>query len=262
VARLAIVAQGAKAAQLPRLAVSSSGTLPPTVLVLGAVTRDRGQNARFSATLAVFNRPPPPVPPGGSAPAPSAKELSIRLPPGYALAGQQSAANVLYWNRRPDFGLTVGGRAAVLAGTPPPRIAPTRLLADALKLAMDRTVPIADMELLGLRYVSADVVRSGRPTSYAVTIAVSGSNQINAVELTFPREVQVLRSVGPPRTDVSPSGHVLRLIASDRFQEAVPYRFTFVLSRPLPSGAAITLRASAHYFESMLPFTERFYLPW
>jgi hypothetical protein len=258
-ARLAIVARGAKAAQLPKLAVSSSGTLPPTVLVLGAVTRDRGQNGRFSATLAIFNRPPPPAPPGGSAPAPSPKEISIRLPSGYAFAGQQSAANVLYWNRRPDFALTVGGRASVLAGTPPPRIAPTRLLADALKLAMDQTVPIADMELIGLEYISAEVAR-GRSARYVVVIAVSSLNQVNAVQLTFPDGVRVVRAAGPPRSTVLPSASRLQLIVPDRFQEAVPYRFTFQLSRALSSREFFLLRASTHYFENVLPFTERFYV--
>ena len=44
------------------------------------------------------------------------------------------------------------------------------------------------------------------------------------------------------------------------FQEGVPYTFNVSFSRPLKRGEHLTLRASTHYFESTLPFTERFFL--
>jgi hypothetical protein len=261
VARLVIVAQGPKTPRPPRLAVVGAGKLPPTVLVLGAVGSPTGSRGRFLATVAIVDGAPPADPGSGTRPPGSSAGITLRLPAGYRVGGQQVATNVLYRNAVPRYPFGPAAPAAILAGTPPPKIAPSRLLGDAQKLAIDRNVPVADMELLGLTYVSADIVQDRGPRSYAVTIGVSRSNQINGVELTFPEGVEVLRGDGPPRTDVSSSGNVLRLIASDRFQEAVPYRFTFELRRPLASGAAFTLRASTHYFESMLPFTERISLP-
>ena len=263
VARLVIVAQGTKTAPVPPLAVTGAGKLPETVLVLGAVRREPGKAGRFSAALAIFNRPWPATPTATSPPpqAVSPTGISLRLPSGYSVGSQQLAANVLYENNLPGYPLGPAAPASVLAGAPPPKIAPSRLLADALKLAVDRNVAVADMELLGLQYVSASVGRSGGPTSYAVTIGVSRSSQVNAVQLTFPKGVVVARGAGPPRATVSPFENNLQLIAPDRFQEAVPYRFTFELSRPLSPGSFFTLRASTHYFENVLPFTERFYAP-
>jgi hypothetical protein len=69
-----------------------------------------------------------------------------------------------------------------------------------------------------------------------------------------------VRAAGPQRTTALPSGSSLQLLVPDRFQEAVPYRFTLELSRALSGSDFFLLRASTHYFENVLPFTERFYL--
>jgi hypothetical protein len=260
VARLVIEAEAARTTRPPRLAVQA-GKLPGSVLVLGAVSPQAGAPGRFLATVAIFDRSPAVDAASGSRPSGSSGGITIRLPSGYRVSSRQVAANVLYQNAVPRYPLGPAEPASVLAGTPPPRIAASRLLADAQKLALERNVAIADMELLGLEYVSADIVRTGGPSSYAVTIGVSGSGQVNAVQLTFPSGVRVLRGAGPPRTEASPFGTFLRLTASDRFQEAVPYRFTLALSRPLAPGSSVTLRASTHYFENVLPFTERLLLP-
>src|SRR5438034_10722680 len=68
VARLAIVAQRAKATRPPRLTVKSAGKLPRTTLVLAAVAPAVGAQGRFSAILAILRPPSPPPAPGGPEP--------------------------------------------------------------------------------------------------------------------------------------------------------------------------------------------------
>jgi hypothetical protein len=117
--------------------------------------------------------------------------------------------------------------------------------------------------LLGLPYVAATLARvGGKTTSFAVTIAIASLSQVNAVQLTFPAGVTVVSASAPPLASVAPSGRTLQLLASQGFfKEATAYRFTFVLDRAPPRASSITLQASTHYFENVLPFTERLYAP-
>jgi hypothetical protein len=119
------------------------------------------------------------------------------------------------------------------------------------------------MELLGFPYVAAALARvGGNPTSFTVTIAIASLSQVNAVQLTFPAGVTVVSASAPPLAGVAPSGRTLQLLASQGFfKEATAYRFTFVLDRAPPRAGSITLQASTHYFENVLPFTERLYAP-
>ena len=57
-------------------------------------------------------------------------------------------------------------------------------------------------------------------------------------------------------------GSAVQLVASGGFfDQGVPYQFDIVLSAAPKRGEFVTLRASTHYFENSLPFTERFALP-
>src|SRR5262249_34327440 len=139
VARLVIVAQRAKATRPPRLTVKGAGKLPPATPLLAAVAPPGGAPGRLPANLPILRPPPPPPPaPGTREPPAAAKEISVRVPAGYSLTGQGLVANVLYQNDLPRFPLGVAGLAFVAAGTPPPRISPSRMLADARKLALDQ----------------------------------------------------------------------------------------------------------------------------
>lgn len=264
VARLTIVAQRGQAAPLPKLGVTSSGRLPATVLVIGGVARDSVKPGRFVGTIGIFNRPLPPGKPGQPntvTPPSSPGSISVRLPSGYALVGQQAAANVLYQNARPRFSLDLPGSVSLLSGSPL-EIAPLRLLADARKLALDQVAPVADMKPLGLQYITAQLSHvGGRATSFAVTIAIANLSQVNAIQLTFPAGLTVVSAAGPPLTGVAPQGQTLQLLASQGFfAEVTAYPFTFVLDQALLPSSFFTLQASTHYFENVLPFTERFYV--
>lgn len=95
-----------------------------------------------------------------------------------------------------------------------------------------------------------------------VTIGLSHLSQVNAVELRFPGGVTVARAAGPEGTSTVLARGALQLVASTAFfQEGLPYAFTVELSRALRHGEAVEVRASTHYFESALPFSERFVLP-
>ena len=258
VARLTIVAKAGKTAPVPKLQVSGSSPLPSGMLAIGGVQRDPAKAGRFSGTIALFNRPSS----TGSAPTAPGR-FRVQLPAGYTLTAQSVEANVLYQNGRPLGPIVVPQSVSVLRGTPPPKIMPRRLLIDARKLALDESAPVADMELLGFDYVAAGIVRvGGSQTSFAVTVGIANLSHINALQLTFPTGVTVVSATGPDFTSVSPAGRTLQLIASKGlFSEATLYRFTFVLDHAPPRGGSITLQASTHYFENILPFTERFYVP-
>jgi hypothetical protein len=255
---LTIVAKASQEARSPRLRVTSRGSRPAETLVVGGVARDPVKRGRFSGTIALFNRPSSAQP---DATAPT--RVDIQVPSGYEVTGQDVVANVLYQNDRPVAPVVIPASVSVLTGTPPPKIVPRRLLIDARRLALDETAPVADIELLGFDYVAADIVRiGGSRTSFAVTVAIANLSHVNALQLTFPTGVTVVSAAGPPFTGVAPAGKTLQLIASKGlFNEATPYRFTFVLDRAPPRAGSVTLQASTHYFENVLPFTERFYVP-
>jgi hypothetical protein len=258
IARLTIVAKAGKKAQVPRLRVTSRGALPAETLVVGGVARDPVKPGRFSGTIALFNRPSSTQP---DATGPT--QVDVQLPSGYVLTGQDVLANVLYQNNRPVVPVVIPSSVFVLTGAPPPKIMPRRLLSDARKLALDETAPVADIELLGFDYVAASIASiGGSRTSFAVTIAIANLSHVNALQLTFPAGITVVSAAGPPLTGVAPAGKTLQLIASKGlFNEATPYRFTFVLDHAPPRAGSVTLQASTHYFENVLPFTERLYVP-
>ncbi len=259
VAQLSITAKAGASSKTPALRVADNGKLPATAFVVGGVTRDAAGRGRFVATVAVFNRPPPDGTP--STPAPGS--VGVRLPAGYTLTRQAVATGVLYQNARPASSFPVPPGVSTLAGTPPPKIAVRRLLVDARKLALDQNVPVADMELLGFPYVSAELAHvAGNKTSFVVTVAVANLGQVNAVRLTFPAGTTFTSATAPPLADASPMGTALQLTATQGFfTEAAPYRFTFTIGQALPGAAVVTLQASTHYFENVLPFTERLWIP-
>jgi hypothetical protein len=71
----------------------------------------------------------------------------------------------------------------------------------------------------------------------------------------------VTRVTASPGTDGLLVNGAAQLIASQGFfQEGVSYSFTLELSRAPRKGEFASVRASTHYFESSLPFTQRFAL--
>jgi hypothetical protein len=243
-------------ARAPRLTLASRSGIPADAFVVATV--GRASAARFIATVAIVRPSAVNSPARASGPA---KFLTLRLPPGFSLAGPpQVARDVLYINRTPSFGLAASGVGSVLVGKSPPKLPIAQLVKDAQLLAFDRSVPLADMALLGLPYVAAQFPRTST-TTQRVTIALSRLSQVNAVELRFPSGMTVSKVAGPPGTDGILLGKAVQLIGSSGFfQEGVAYSFTLELSRAPKKGDFVTLRASTHYFESSLPFTERFAL--
>jgi hypothetical protein len=182
----------------------------------------------------------------------------VQLPAGFTLVSPPAfAKDVLYQNSSP-FALVQGGAASLLAGDMP-KLPLDRIVADAQLLALDRSVPLADMGLLRLQYVVATF--GSRAKTMRVTIGISELTQVDAVELRFPTNTQVAKVSGPPGTDGLPIANGIQLIASHgSFQAGLPYAFTLRLSRVPARGESVIVRASTHYFESALPFTERFVL--
>jgi hypothetical protein len=223
--------------------------------VVATVGRD-GSPARFSATVAIIRPSAESSPARASGPG----RITLRLPPGFSLAGAPKVAReVLYTNPAPSFGLYEGGIGQLLAGTSPSKLPVSRVVEDAQLLALDRSVPLADMGLLGLPFVAAQFSRAS--TTLRVSLVLSRLRQVNAVELRFPSGMTVAKVTGPKGTDGMPLGGAVRLIASAGFfQEGLAYSFTLQLRRAPRKGDIVTLRASTHYFESSLPFTERFVL--
>jgi hypothetical protein len=185
--------------------------------------------------------------------------LRLAVSPGFNLAGPVvTARNVLYQNAFPRFGLVPGGTGSVLASPVPPSLPVTQIVKDAQLLALERSVPLADMQLLALEYVAVQFGAVGTATQQ-VTVGLSQLSQVNAVELRFPAGTKVPHVSGPPGTQSLPVGAGVQLVASAGFfQEGLPYTFSLTLDRPLRKGELVTVRASTHYFESSLPFTERF----
>ena len=147
----------------------------------------------------------------------------------------------------------------MLAGGNPSNLTADRIVADAQLLTLDRSVPLPDMGLLGLPFVAARFTVTGR-TVHA-TAVVSLLNPVSALESGFPSGTAVTRIIGPGQTEGEPKGSAARLYAkTGSFQEGIAYSFSVELSRAPRRGDVVTLRASSHYFESTLPFTERFAL--
>jgi hypothetical protein len=212
---------------------------------------------RFQATVAVFNPVSAEAPQGPA----SAAVATVRMPRGFALAGPpQVAKDVLYMNPIPSFRFLAGGVGSILAGANPPKLPPTQIVRDAQQLAFERSVPLVDAGLLGLEYVAAQFSKTGS-TTLKITIGLYLRSQVNAIELRFPAGTTVSKVSGLTGVDALLLGTATQLVASKGFyQDGVLYSFTVHLSRPPKKGDVITLRASTHYFESSLPFTERFVL--
>jgi hypothetical protein len=255
VARLAIKSiRTGGAGRAPRLTVATTRSLPPGTFVVATVGR-AAPPGRFLATVAIV------YPGAPSSTAQPTRFVSLRLPPGFSLLGvPKIVRDVLYSNQLPPFGLATARTGSLLAGEAPPKLPIARIVTDAQLLTLDRSVPVADMELLGLQYVAAQVSRTST-TMLAVAIGMSRLSQVNAVELRFPSGITVARVSGPAGVDSLLLGSAVQLVASTGFfQEGVAYGFTLELSRAPRKGDFVTLRASTHYFESTLPFTESFAL--
>jgi hypothetical protein len=252
VARFTITGTGAVA---PRLTLASRNALPAKAFAVATVRREA--SGRFVATVAIVH------PGEGTAavPTPQPRKLVVlRLPSGFTLAGPPLIArNVLYANPTPSFVLESGGTAQLLGGDAP-KLPLSRIVVDAQLLAFDRSVPLVEMGLFGLEYVAAQIP-SASGTTLPVTIGLAGLTQVNAVELRFPKDMKVTKVTTPARTSSIPLGSAVQLVASSGFfQAGVPFAFTLELSRAPKKGEFVVIRASTHYFESSLPFTERFAL--
>lgn len=254
VARLVVQAASAAVSGGPRLALAGSA-VPAGTLVLGSATRTGP--ARFASTIAVIRSGSEE---SGAPQTGPARPLTVRFSAGFRLvAPAQIAKDVLYANPTPPFGLLRGGDASVLAGESPSKMTIDRIIRDGQLLALDRSVPLVDMGLLGLPFVAAQFTTTGR--NVKATLVVSGLNPVSGIELRFPAGTTVTRVAGPAEMEGEPKGSAARLFASRAsFQEGVAYTFSIDLSRAPRKGDVVILRASPHYFESSLPFTERFAL--
>jgi hypothetical protein len=254
-----------------RLTIQSSGrTNGPPRLSLDARQLSKGAFAaatvnrlpggsRYGATVAIFAPRPENSPAQGPTPAP-AKDIVLELSPGFTAVGAaQVVHSALYTNRLPSFALLAGGTASVLGGSPP-MLPAAQIVRDAELLALDRSVPLADMGLLGLEFVTVQLAKVGS-IGLRVTVGTSRLHQVSAIELRFPSGVTVSQVTGGAGTGTIRVGNPVQLVATEGvFRAGVPYGFTFRLSRPLKKGDYVAVRASTHYFESSLPFTERFYI--
>jgi len=252
VARLTLAA-GTAAAQVPRLTLATRSGLSADVVVAASSTRKPGSKIAVT-TVAIID----PIAAGAARATQRATSVTVRLPAGFSLVqAARVAKDVLYQNTLPGFPLVTGGNASILAGAHPPKLAPAQIVKDAQLFALERSVPLADVGLLGLQFVA---VQLGRPsTTLNVSFGLNGLPQVNAVELHFPQAIRVTNVAGPPGTDGLPVTGGVQLIASSGFyQSGVPYSFKLELSSPPKRGDFISVRASVHYFESSLPFTERF----
>lgn len=254
VSRFTIEPSSGIAVTPPRLAVANGRAIGKRVLVVAALSRSSG--SRFVVTIGAIRDA---ATESGQALVP--RTLTVRVPsPFRVVSAPQTASDVLYQNPAPRFPFVAGGTGTVLAGAIPGKLPAARLVQDAQLLAFDRAVPMADTGLIGLPYVTAHVPTAR--TKVSVVVGLTRLNQVNALELQFPTNAHVVQVTGPEGTSNSiVSASTVQLVASTAFfQEGVPYPFTVTLSRPLRGGEHVTLRASTHYFESVLPFTERFVL--
>lgn len=254
VARFTLKAGAQSGGRTPRLAAVGPTRLPPKTFAVATVTRMAGPRV-FRATVAIVRAPPESSPSAE----PSAP-LTLRVPTGFSLVGPtRLATNVLYANAMPPFGLVTGGTGSILAGDKP-KLPLAQIVKDAQLLALDRSVPLADMGLLELPFVAVEIARPGA-TTLRVTISVAALNPVNAVELRFPSGMTIAKVTGPTGTDGLLLGNAVQLIASSGFfQQGVAYGFTLEAARAPARGEFVTVRASTHYFEGSLPFTERFAL--
>jgi hypothetical protein len=252
VTRLVLQPTVASSRKAPRLALTGR-TAPAGVLVASSVAPTRPAG-RFLATIAAFR----PSDLTQSARPAKAGTIGIRIPAGFSVASRQVATNVLHQNATPRFALVSGGTASLLAGDDPKLPAAT-VVRDAQLLALDRSVPLGDLGLLRLDAVAVTFGPLG--TSLKVSIGLSGLGQVNAVELKFRPGTRVVRATGPEATDGLPMGTGVQLVASRGFfQDGQTYAFTLELNEAPKKGDVVLVRASTHYFESSLPFTERFVL--
>lgn len=254
IARLVIKPVSTGGPSNPRLALASQRGAPAGTLVVAMMTHTGP--ATFVATVVVV-RPiaaaaPTARPPG------SARLVSLRLSAGFSLAEPPRVVkDVLYANSTPPFGIVEKGNTSVLMGESPSKLTIDRIVRDAQLLAHDRSVPLVDMGLLGLPFVACQFTRTGN-TIHA-TFVVSWLSPVSGIELRFPTGTTVTKVSGPPETDGLPMESAAQLIGSTgAFKVGQAYAFTVTLSRAPRKGEFVTLRASAHYFESSLPFTERF----
>lgn len=256
VTRITLERVAGPAGSAPRLSAVSARAVPPTTFVLSSASR-RGLTARYDVTVAAIDSG---VPVAGAKPQPAAKAFALRLPAGFRIVTPaRSAGNALYQNTVPAFRLVSGGSVQVLAGRAPGKLPPARIVRDAQLLALDRSVPLADMQLIGLQWVALQV--PAKPAlKFTAAVGMSRLNQVNAVELRFPAGVRVVRAAGPDGTSTIPVGQAVQFVASSGFfQEGLQYPFTVELDHALKAGQAILVRASEHYFEGVLPFQERFF---
>ena len=253
VARLALTSNTTTGAT-PRLVLTTRSGLGGDVVVASSVIRKPGSRLAV-ATVAIVDSTST-----GNRPSARARSITLRLPSGFKLVRPvQIAKDVLYQNASPGFALVTGGSATILTAAHPPRLAPALIVRDAQLLALERSVPLVDVGLLGLKFVA---VQMGQPGStLSVTFGLNDLPQVNAVELRFPPGVRVTKVSGPPDTDGLPIADGVQLIASrGYFQEGMPYAFTLELASPPKRGDFVNVRASVHYFESSMPFVERFIL--
>jgi hypothetical protein len=247
---------------VPKL--TSRGALPADAYAVATVSKahqtssgSRQTSSVFSVTVVIV-RPSLAPPPGQASPT---SPLTLRLPPGFSLASPLKVAqNVLYMNPAPRFGLVPTGLGQLLVGTSPAKLPLEQVVRDAQLLMLDRSVPLADMALLGLPFVAVQFARS-RTTSPEVTLVLSQLAQVNAVEVRFPNGVKVAGVTAPAGAEGMLLGNAVRLIGSTGFfNEGIAYSFGLRLNRAPRTGDFVTVRASTHYFENSLPFTERFAL--
>ena len=237
---------------MPRLALADRRGLSADVVVAASTVRKPGSRVAV-ATVAIVDS----TAPDAVTRAARARSVTLRLPAAFKLQAAQVAKDVLYQNALPRFSLVTGGTASILAAANPPKLAPALIVKDAQLLALERSVPLVDVGLLGLQFVA---VQLGRPsTTLNVTLGLTGLPQVNAVELRFPHGVRVTSVTAPPNTDGLPVAGKIQLVSSrGYFQEGIAYTFALGLSSSPRRGDFVSVRASIHYFESSLPFTERF----
>jgi hypothetical protein len=257
VARFAIKASTPRSAT-PKLTVAGRGALPADAYAVATVSKTRVPSV-VNVTVAVVR---PGVTPSSDQAPPRGQPLTLRLPAGYSLAAPPRVAqDVLYTNQAPKFGFVPGGTGALLTGTNPAKLPLEQIVKDAQLLALDRSVPLADAALLGLPFVAVQFAGS-RTTTTQVTFVLSRLPQVNAVEVRFPAGVKVTSVVAPEGVEGMPMGNAVRIIGSGGFlDEGIAYSCKVQLSRAPRIGEFVTVRASTHYFENTLPFTERFALP-
>ena len=252
VERLVLQPTVSSSRKAPRLALAGKSA-PAGVLVASSVAPTR-PSGRFLATVAVF-RPGDATQSGRPA---KAATIAVRIPAAFALVSRQAAPNVLHQNAPPRFALVSGGTASLLAGDDPAAGGDGRTGRPAACFRSKRAA--RRRWAAGPRVRRGAILETGS-TTLKVTIGLYLHSQVNAIELRFPAGTTVSKVSGPTGVDALLLGTATQLVASSGpYQDGVPYSFTITLSQPPKKGDFVTVRASAHYFEGSLPFTERFAL--